>query len=120
MEWRPDKNRPICPQIKEWISVRIACDDLKENEQLHSVRDVAIEIGVNPNTVQKAYEQLKALGLIYSVQGSGWFVGENKEIAIETVNALIKEKTRSYIKDMELLGQTIESTKQYIKEWENE
>ena len=49
-----DKKRPICPQLCEQICVNIACGRYKEGERMPSVREMALEAGVNPNTVQHA------------------------------------------------------------------
>ncbi|MBQ5321644.1 MAG: GntR family transcriptional regulator [Oscillospiraceae bacterium] len=120
MVWKPDKSRPICPQIVEFISVGISKGEFKSGEKLMSVREVALMAGVNPNTVQKAFEQLKGMGLIISVPSSGWFVSENTSIASEAVERLVEEKTKEYFKEMKLLGKTKEQIKDYIKEWEHE
>lgn len=60
----------ICDQIKKLISAGI----LKEGEQLPSVRSLSIELSVNPNTIQKAYGELDALGIIASVPGKGCYI----------------------------------------------
>ncbi len=117
MGWKLDKNRPICPQIGELLSAKIAKGEYKPNERLLSVREVAVVAGVNPNTVQKAFEQLEQKGLIYSVRGLGWFVSDNISLATQTVDELAKEKTKLYLSEMENLGFTLEQTKEYIKEW---
>jgi DNA-binding transcriptional regulator YhcF (GntR family) len=115
-----DKSKPICSQIVEFISVGISKGEFKANERLPSVREVALMAGVNPNTVQKAFEELKGMGLILSVPSSGWFVSENTDIATDMVKKLIKNKTKEYFKEMRLLGKTETEIKEYIKEWENE
>lgn len=117
MGWKLDKNRPICPQICEQISVKIACGELKAGEKLMSVREVAVTTGVNPNTVQKAFEQLAQAGLIYSERNVGWFVQNETEKAVETVKALRKEKTEEYLNEMKLLGLNANETIDYLKEW---
>ncbi len=117
MSWQLDKNRPICPQICEQICVKIAKGEFAPNERLMSVREVALNAGVNPNTVQKAFEQLDAKGLIYSVRGSGWFVSENISDAKLALEELIKSKTAAYFEEMQLLGFSVSETKDYIKEW---
>lgn len=116
MHWNLDKNRPICPQIYERFCVEIGCGLIKPEEKLPSVREVAMAAGVNPNTVQKAFGQLEATGLIYSVRSLGWFVGENTKLAEEIVQKLAAEKTEYYFKEMESLGFSAEETKKYIKE----
>ena len=79
MEWKLIKSRPICPQLCEQLSTHIALGEFAAGEQLPSVR--ALEAGVNPGTVQKAFEQLSRDGIIYAVVGSGWYVGDNLEAA---------------------------------------
>ena len=117
MGWLLDKNRPICPQICEQVCVKIANGELKPNERLLSVREVALQAGVNPNTVQKSFEQLEHQGLIHSVRGSGWFVGEDIAASVEIVEGLVREKTETYFKDMQNLGFDTEKTKNYLKGW---
>lgn len=117
MDWSIDKNRPICPQICEHICVGIANGELKPNKRLMSVREVAVAAGVNPNTVQKSFEQLEQQGLIYSVRSSGWFVGENIRIAQETVDELMHQKTKEYFQNMRKLGNSDSEIINYIKEW---
>ena len=65
---------PIFEQIKAGISRLIYLGVLAGDEQLPTVRSLAEELGVNPNTVQKAYQQLESAGLVYSLAGRGSFV----------------------------------------------
>ena len=120
MDWKLDKSRPICPQICEELSVMIASGEVKPDHKLLSVREVAVTAGVNPNTVQKAFEELERQGLIYSVRGSGWFVGQSIDTAKETVNNLTKSKIESFFNEMQKLGLNLEQIKQLVKEWDNE
>lgn len=121
MNWILDKKRPICPQICEQLSVKIASGEFKPDERLLSVREVALEAGVNPNTVQKAFEQLNMQGLIYSVRGSGWYVSGNIDTAKETVDKIIKSKTAEYFSEMQKMGLSHNEIINYVKEWnENE
>ena len=117
MSWKLDKNRPICPQITEQICVKIANGELGAGEKLPSVRDVALAAGVNPNTVQKSFEQLEQNGIIYSVRGSGCFVTDDVSVAKETIKKLTEEKTRNYFGEMKLLGFSDEEIKNYVEEW---
>lgn len=117
MEWQLDKKRPICPQLCEQLCVFIASGAIAPGSRLLSVREAALEAGVNPNTVQKSFEQLEQQGLIYSVRGSGWYVSENLAAAQETAKRLRKEKTAEYFSAMQALGLDTAQTKEYIKEW---
>ena len=116
MDWKLNKNRPICPQICEQICVKIASGQFLKGEKLMSVREVAVQAGVNPNTVQKAFEQLEAEGLIYSVRSLGWFVGENTELARKKVEQMILEKTDAFLVEMQVLGLTADQVKHYVEE----
>ena len=118
MSWNLDKNRPICPQLCEQISVKIAKGDYLPNERIPSVRDIAVDAGVNPNTVQKALTLLTEQGLIYPMRGSGMFVNDNIEKAVKLVDELKKKRTTEFFEEMETLGLSGSQVKDYIKEWE--
>ena len=117
MSWKLDKSRPICPQMCEQICVKIASGEFKPSERLLSVREVAVNAGVNPNTVQKSFEQLESKGIIYSVRGSGWYVSEQTEPAKNAVNELYATKTQDYFSQMNALGLSDEQVKKYVEEW---
>ena len=104
MQWMIDKERPICPQINEQIAARIALGEFKPQERLASVRDVAVAAGVNPNTVQKAFESLEAEGLIYSVRGSGWFVSDAVGTAQQKLQKRAEEKINALFQSLKTLG----------------
>jgi len=112
-----DKKRPLCPQLCEQICVGIACGKYIEGERLPSVREMAIEAGVNPNTVQRAYETLETKGVLYSVRGSGWYITEKESGSRQIMERLQREKTQEYFAAMKALGMTDEEIKQYVKEW---
>ncbi len=117
MDWTLNKKQPLCPQIYEQICVGIAKGEFQPGERLMSVREVAGAAGVNPNTVQKAFENLEQDGILYSVRGSGWFAGEDTEKALEVLQKIIAEKTAAYFNEMDALGLAPEAVKQYVKEW---
>ncbi|MBQ2688204.1 MAG: GntR family transcriptional regulator [Clostridia bacterium] len=117
MSWKLDKTRPICPQMCEQICVKIASGEFEPNQRLMSVREVAVAAGVNPNTVQKSFEQLEAKGIIYSVRGSGWYVSAQTETAKDAVEKLIKSKTADFFGQMNALGLDDGQIKNYVKEW---
>ncbi len=118
MEFKIDKSLPICPQICDQISACIATGEFPPDSKLLSVREVAIKAGVNPNTVQKSFEQLESQGLIYSIRGSGWFVGNNSQHAKMQIDSLAKIKTKAYITSMSQLGFNKDDIINYIKEWD--
>ena len=71
----PKDSRPIYEQICEKMRDLIIGGYLKENEKIPSVRDMAANLAINPNTIQKAYKTLEAEGYIYSKAAKGYFVG---------------------------------------------
>lgn len=117
MDWRLDKQRPICPQICEKLCVLIASGELNAGDRLMSVREVALKAGVTPNTVQKSFEQLEQQGVIFSKRGSGWYVSQNTGIANEVLNSLIRSKTVNYLNDMQALGLDKKEIIEIIKEF---
>lgn len=70
---------PIYQQIIQQVLAQIACGLLRQNQQLPGVRSMAIDLGINPNTVMKAYAELERDGYIYSIAGKGSFVAETEQ-----------------------------------------
>lgn len=68
----------ICEQLCERITELIFSGTMSENEKLPAVREVAKSLGINPNTVQKAYAQLEQRGLIYSIPAKGSYVARRE------------------------------------------
>ncbi len=114
MDWTLDKSRPICKQLCEKICVAIAKGDFSAGEKLFSVREAALLAGVNPNTVQKAFEELERRGVLCSVPSSGWFVSNNTSAAIAEVNALRRITGESYLAVMSELGCDMKQALEYL------
>ena len=72
--------RPIYEQIVERFQELMATGVLPQDSQLPSVRSLAMELSINPNTIQRAYAELERQGYIYSVKGKGSFVADNSRI----------------------------------------
>lgn len=68
---------PIFEQLKRQIIEYIAIGVLKDGDQLPSVRQLAMQLGINPNTVSKAYQELELHGYLYTLKGKGCFVSGN-------------------------------------------
>ena len=116
MKWTLDRSRPICPQICEQLCASIASGELVPGDKLLSVREVALLAGVNPNTVQKSFEELERRGVIHSVRCSGWYVNENTDAAAEEVSSLRRKKTEEYVAAMRQLGCDGNEIIKYIEE----
>lgn len=72
----PTDHRPLYEQIKAKLKQLMMEGCLTENAQLPSVRELAVSLAINPNTIQKAYKDLEAEGFIYSLRGKGSFVAK--------------------------------------------
>jgi GntR family transcriptional regulator len=70
----PESGVPIYRQIQDQIRYGIACGTLRPGQQLPTVRAMAVELSVNPNTVIKAYSELEREGILNTEQGTGTFV----------------------------------------------
>ncbi len=120
MVWKLDKKRPVCPQLCEQLCVFIAAGELQAEERLPSVRELAVQAGVNPNTVQRSFETLEQQGILFSVRGSGWYVSADTTLARQTLERLLAEKTAAFFAEMHALGLSAEETKSYVKEYDYE
>ena len=76
---------------------------LPENTQLPSVRSMAVELSINPNTIQRAYGELERQGYIYSIKGKGNFVAENERLRDLKIDE-VKEKLIEVIEEARKLG----------------
>lgn len=117
MTWNLDKSRPICPQICEQLCAQIAVGVLAPGKKLMSVREVALSAGVNPNTVQRAFEQLEQQGVLYSVRGAGWYVAEDPHAARDMQQTMADAAIEEFFGKMAALGYDPEEAKVMVKEW---
>ena len=82
-------NRPIYEQIKSGLIELVSAGGLKSGDKLPSVRDLATQLAINPNTIQRAYRELETEGYICSVPGKGSFVAETDELVKNRREALL-------------------------------
>ena len=82
--------RPIYTQIADGFRSQITAGVLRPEEKLPSVRELATELSINPNTIQRAYRQLEALGWIATMPGKGCFVSGLPEYALDEQNELLQ------------------------------
>ncbi len=86
--------RPIYSQIIDGFREQIAAGILKSGDKLPSVRDLASELAINPNTIQRSYRQLELEGWIVSIQGKGCFVSGETSIRQREADRLLTEFDR--------------------------
>ena len=104
MAWILDSDRPIFLQLVERIQMDIISGRYKSGDKLPSVRDLAAEAAVNPNTMQKAFSELERTGLVYSQRTSGRFITEDKQMIEELKANIAKEKIEEFIENMKNIG----------------
>jgi GntR family transcriptional regulator len=112
--------RPIYEQVVQRLEELILKGILEPGSQLPSVRNLAMELSINPNTIQKAYMELERRRFIYSVKGKGSFIAENdnlidikKEEVLKTLSNVIRDAKEIGILKEQLIEKVNEG---YIKE----
>lgn len=95
--------RPIYEQIKEKLKNLIISGAIRENEKIPSVRELAAETAINPNTIQKAYKELENENYIYSVRAKGYFVSGVKEINEHINIGELKESLKEVLSELYFL-----------------
>lgn len=93
---------PICDQIVNGFIRMKALGLVESGEQLPSVRQLAVELSVNPNTIQKAYQMLESNGIIYSVKGKGSFISSDAAADIAVIKSAKKDFRRAAVSAKEL------------------
>lgn len=115
MQWDFNSTAPVYVQITEQIKLSIAIGELKAGDKLMSVRELAAEAEVNPNTMQKALSGLEREGLLYTHRTSGRFVTEDSELIARLREQLAAEQISTFLKNMDKLGYTAEETSDMLK-----
>lgn len=95
---------PIYEQIVNQVERYIMLGILKKDEQLPSVRQIAGELGINPNTIQKAYSELENRKMIISVSGKGNFVNRDIKNVLEDKKEELIQKVRKDVEELKSLG----------------
>ncbi|MBQ8184572.1 MAG: GntR family transcriptional regulator [Lachnospiraceae bacterium] len=104
MAWLLDNSRPIYLQLADRIQSDIISGIYQPGDRLPSVRDLAAEAAVNPNTMQKALIELERSGLVCSHRTSGHFISEDLQKVQDIKNTLAKEQSRQFLQAMMQLG----------------
>ena len=120
MEWKFRSDLPIYSQLVEQIKLGIVSGNLLPGERLMSVRDMATEAGVNPNTMQRALQELERNGMVYSQRTAGRFVTENMQVIERAKKKFAEEQIRSFLEAMKKLGYQWEEILSLLKEKEEE
>ena len=106
MQWNFDGNAPIYSQLVEQIKLGIVSGEWLPGQRIPAVRELAVEAGVNPNTMQRALQELERQGMLFSLRTSGRFVTEDKEMIEDAKRTLAKRHIAAFIRQMQALGYT--------------
>ena len=120
MEWKIRSDLTSYTQLVEQIKLGIVSGSLLPGERLMSVRDMATEAGVNPNTMQRALQELERDGMVYSQRTAGRFVTENMQVIERAKKKFAEEQLRSFLGAMKKLGYQREEIFALLKEKEEE
>ena len=114
MEWSFNDGLPIYSQLIHRFKAAVASGELKPGEKLQSVRDLALEAKVNPNTMPRALSELEREGLLFTQRTSGRFVTEELERLDALRASLAREQVTGYFEAMKSIGFSREEALKYI------
>lgn len=117
MEWNFKNGIPIYSQIMDEMTMRIASGAYAPGDKLPSVRDLAMEAGVNPNTMQKALSELERKGLVYSERTSGRFITKEEKVLEELHEGLAKKYFDELSEKLRKIGLSEKEIKSAATDW---
>ena len=116
MQLKLSDDRPIYVQLMETITAAIASGTLAAGSRLPSVREMAAQAGVNPNTMQRALAELERDGLLYSQRTAGRFVTDQSDRITQKRKELAMQQIRIFLSSMKEMGYTSEQTLNLIQQ----
>lgn len=117
MAWDFEQDKPIYIQIVNRIKLGILSGQYRPGDKLESVRELASIAGVNPNTMQKALQELENISLVYSQRTSGRFITDNNDVISALRKKVAGEKIIAFIENMLNLGFSKEEIELMIKDY---
>ena len=120
MDWSFRSDQPIYSQLVQQIRLAIISGTYSPGQRLMSVRDMAAEAGVNPNTMQRALTELERDGLAQSMGTVGRIVTENQDKISELRKMFARDVVKQYLNGMERLGFTASEAYEVLGEWIHE
>ena len=120
MPWDLDNNRPIYLQLMERIQQDIITGVYRPGEKLPSVRDLALDAAVNPNTMQKALSELERSGLVYAQRTSGRFITDNADLLRKLKKKMASAYVTDFLEKMTQLGFSTEEISDLIQSMNKE
>jgi len=110
-------NLPIYIQIMNLIKGKIVSGEIGKGDKLPSVREFSKKLKVNPNTVQRTYQELEREGLVFTQRGMGTFVTEDKEVIKKFKKGMATNIVNNFLIEMKKLGFTPSEIMDIISEW---
>ena len=120
MEWNFKDGVPIYTQIIDEMTMRIASGAYEPGDKLPSVRDLAVDAGGNPNTMQSALAELERKGLVYSERTSGRFVTKEETVLSELHEELAKRYFEELTEKLRKIGMDDKAIKTSVDKWMKE
>lgn len=120
MGWELKSDRPLYAQLLEILKRRIISGYYKPGEKLLPVRELAQEAKVNPNTMQKALQELEREELVFAVRTTGRYITEDAELIENTKKEFAESHVETYYKEMKALGYEKEGMINLLSEYEEE
>ena len=117
MGWNFSQGKPIYLQIIGHIQAMILSGEYMPGDKIESVREFASLAGVNPNTMQKALQEMESMGLIITQRTSGRYITEDEKKIRELRDQVALSKTQSYISDLEKLGYKIDEIEAFVLQY---
>ena len=117
MEWHFKNGIPLYTQIMDEMTMRIASGTYEPGEKLPSVRDLAMDAGVNPNTMQRAMAELERRELVFSERTSGRFVTREEKVLKILHEDLAKKYFEEFADKLYRIGMTGEEIAGAVKRW---
>ncbi|WP_346886426.1 GntR family transcriptional regulator [Clostridium sp. UBA4395] len=114
MAWEFKDQRPIYIQLIEQIKLKIISGEYKPGQKFPTVRELAEEASVNPNTIQKALAELERSGFVYSQRTSGRFITEDIDMIKEIKLDIAKDQAVNFLKSMKSLGLSNEDIMEFL------
>ncbi len=116
MEYFFDNERPIYIQLVEMIRIDIVSGKFKKGQKLPSVRELALAMKVNPNTMQKALVELEKENLVYTERTNGKYVTQDENLIEKAKKELAWEKVNNYLNSMKSIGISYDLAVRYLQE----
>ncbi|MBP5453646.1 MAG: GntR family transcriptional regulator [Lachnospiraceae bacterium] len=120
MMWEFTNDRPIYLQLREQIKLRVINGTYKPGDKVPSVREIAMEAGVNPNTVQRAFLELERSGILSTQRTLGRFVTDKESDIQNNRDDMAKEQVEIFVGKMKELGLTGEDVIRLVQAYLNE